>query len=252
MILLYYVISCCLYTISQTLLLEHEEQTIILLSFDGFRYDYIKKFNLENFERITYHGVKADSLEPTFITKTFPNHFTIVTGLYEESHGIVANYMYDPVYKEYFDPVKSSKESKWWNNTVPIWIENEIQDRHDINKVKNKNKKTYKSASIYWPGSEAIYSNRKIHFIKSNYDPAYTFKKRYDKMIDLLLEPDPVNFITCYFEEPDYTAHQHGPDSKELKEKFISLDEEFGYFLNKLERANLYDTVRTFLSEVFR
>ena len=232
----------CLYIICTNVLvysesfLKKEQQTIVLISFDGFRHDYIEKYDLQNFKKLSQNGVKASELEPTFVTKTFPNHFTIVTGLYEEAHGIVSNRMYDPLYKEEFDV--SNTDPKWWNATTPIWIENEIKSRHQV-QIQDK----YKSATIFWPGSEVQYNNKYPYFTFKKYNQHYSFQARFDKIVELLLDDYPVNFIAAYFEEPDQTSHKYGINSTQLKLKLSSIDNLFGHFLRKIQRANLYNKV---------
>lgn len=212
------------------------KSTVVLISFDGFRYDYVERDNLVNLRKFADDGVKAASLKGTFVTKTFPNHYSMVTGLYEESHGIISNYMYDPVYKEYFTPLTKAWDSKWWNNTTPIWISNELQYKRDSGI-------TRKSATIYWPGSGASYRGHRPHFYKRRYDSSFTSKMRFDKIVELLLEPDPVNFIACYFEEPDKSSHQYGPNDKHVSGALHHIDKLFGRFIEKLKLANLYDKV---------
>ena len=111
--------------------------TVILISFDGFRWDYMEKTETPNFDFIVKTGVEANYIKNAFVTKTFPNHFTIVTGLYEESHGIVANTMYDPVFKSWFH--LDNTESRWWNGGEPIWVTNQ--------------KAGGTSGTVFWPGS---------------------------------------------------------------------------------------------------
>ncbi|XP_002170658.3 bis(5'-adenosyl)-triphosphatase enpp4 isoform X1 [Hydra vulgaris] len=230
----------CFITTGTSLKLKKDRQTVVILSFDGFRYDYVERVNMRHFKEFARNGVKADSLKSAFVTKTLPNHFTMVTGLYEESHGIISNYMYDPKYAEYFDPVLSSKDSKWWSSAVPIWIENELQYLQDGNR-------TRKSATIYWPGSEATYNGHWQYYTEKKYNQNYTFKARVDKIIDLLLEPDPVNFIACYFEEPDYTSHKYGPDHENTSIVLQKVDGLLGYYINKLKKANLYTKINTII-----
>ena len=232
-----FLIVLCVSVTGTNSILKKERQTVIILSFDGFRHDYVERENMKNFKEFARQGIKADSLKSSFVTKTLPNHFTMVTGLYEESHGIVSNYMYDSKYDEYFDPIMSSKESKWWNNAVPIWILNEMQYLQDGNR-------TRKSATIYWPGSEAVYNGHWQYYTEKKYNQNYTFKARVDKIIDLLLEPDPVNFIACYFEEPDYTSHKYGPNHATTSNVLQKIDRLLGYFTTKLKKANLYTKVR--------
>ena len=69
--------------------------TVILISLDGFRYDYIDKFAPPTMNALAKDGVRAKWMIPSFPTKTFPNHYTIATGLYPEHHGIVENNVWD-------------------------------------------------------------------------------------------------------------------------------------------------------------
>ena len=217
---------------SRVTVASKHKSTLILISFDGFRHDYIERNDMKNFKEFGKSGVWADALKPAFVTKTFPNHFTIVTGLYEESHGIISNYMYDPVYKEYFD--QKGTDPKWWNNTTPVWISNELQHPGR------------KSGTIFWPGSQVSYRNHSPYFSLKHYDANFRGRQRMDKMVELLLEPDPVNFIACYIQEPDASSHRYGPDSPEVAKVLHKVDELFGYFIRKLKRANLYDKVSAY------
>ena len=93
------------------------EQPLILISMDGFRWDYFDKTETPNFDELISGGSKAAALIPSFPTKTFPNHITIVTGRYPENHGIVANRMYDDFFHEYYYIGEGSKpvvDGKWY------------------------------------------------------------------------------------------------------------------------------------------
>jgi len=212
----------------------YSKQRVVLISFDGFRHDYIDRHDLKNFKSFARYGVKADSLKPVFVTKTFPNHFTIATGLYEESHGIIANRMYDPVYKEHFNP--SSTDPKWWNSTKPIWMLNEERVFPDTNK-------TGKSATIFWPGSETSYGGKFPFFTYKKYNATFSIKDRFDKIVELLMGHSDVNFVACYMNQPDGMAHKHGPDSLETIKMLKDLDKQFGYFQRKMDRAQLLENV---------
>lgn len=94
---------------------------LIIISFDGFRYDYLNKTDAPNLAKLASDGVRAPWIEPRFITKTFPNHFSIATGLYEESHGIVGNNFFDPVLNDTFRLGRN--ESEWWDTgAIPLWV----------------------------------------------------------------------------------------------------------------------------------
>eukprot|EP00111_Clytia_hemisphaerica_P014857 TCONS_00043761-protein len=211
----------------------YSKQRVVVISFDGFRYDYIKRDNLEAFKKFAHYGASASSLKPVFTTKTFPNHFTIATGLYEETHGIVGNQFYDPVFKDTFH---KSNGAKWWTGAKPIWMLNEERIIEGTNK-------TGKSATIFWPGSESSYDGKYPSYTYKEYNASYSTKNRFDAIVKLMLDDDDLNLVMCYIEEPDNTAHNHGPDNDVTKAILKKLNKEFDYFIRKMDRANLLDTV---------
>lgn len=95
---------------------------VLILSLDGFRSDYLSPELTPFLHTLSRKGSVGTRMKPMFVTKTFPNHLSIATGLYEESHGVIANNFYDPVFKETFD--YNNTESRWWDNGVglPIWV----------------------------------------------------------------------------------------------------------------------------------
>src|SRR5258708_6682664 len=97
---------------------------VLLISLDGFRWDYLDRYPAPNLSALAAQGVRAKGLIPAFPSDTFPNHYTIVTGVYPETHGIIANGFYDPAFKETFS--MRPTESKWWG-AVPIWITEDKQ-----------------------------------------------------------------------------------------------------------------------------
>ena len=154
----------------------YSKQRVVVISFDGFRYDYIKRDNLEAFKNFARYGASASSLKPVFTTKTFPNHFTIATGLYEETHGIVGNKFYDPVLKDTFH---KSNDAKWWTGARPIWMLNEERVIEGTNK-------TGKSATIFWPGSESSYGGKYPSYTYKEYNASYSTKDRFNEIVKLL------------------------------------------------------------------
>lgn len=97
-----------------------QQQRILLVSFGGFRYDFIDNYGLKNFGKFAAESAWAAHLNPQFTTQAFPNHWSIATGAFVEEHGIIANKFYDPHYNDYFH--ENSKEFKWWNNSEPFWF----------------------------------------------------------------------------------------------------------------------------------
>ncbi|XP_062581552.1 ectonucleotide pyrophosphatase/phosphodiesterase family member 5-like [Saccostrea cucullata] len=202
---------------------------VLLVSMDGFRWDYLKKTQTPNFDRMARLGTHALYMNNTFVTKTFPNHYTLVTGLYEESHGIVSNHMYDPVLNDTFG--FKSLESEWWDGGEPLWV------------TARKNNRT--SATFYWPGSEA-----KIRGFRPNiwlpYNESVLFPPRVDQVMDWLVN-DSIDFVTLYFHEPDKTGHRYGPDSEQIVQKIQEMDGILGYILDSLEKNSLTDKVNLVL-----
>ena len=148
---------------------------LILISIDGFRWDYLHKYDAPALRRLAANGVHARRT-PSFPSLTFPNHYTLVTGLYPEHHGIVGNTFFDPALQAKFNykSVESSVESRWWEGGEPIWITAEKQG--------------VRSACYFWPGSEA-----EIHGLRPTYslpfDKNLTCTQRVDGLLAWLALP---------------------------------------------------------------
>ena len=135
---------------------KKEVPYVLLISFDGFRHDYLTKFNLPSFNNFIKEGVKADALIPCFPSKTFPNHYSIVTGLYPGNHGLVDNSFYDPARKEKFTMAnKELATDTYYYGGTPLWRLAQLQG--------------IKVAPYFWVGSEAPFDN---HF--PEYYSSYT------------------------------------------------------------------------------
>ena len=228
--------------------------SLLLISFDGFRWDYLikaKKANklTPNFDYFIANGVFVDNgVKNVYITKTFPNHFSIVTGLYEESHGLVANEFYDPVKMEEISIFAHTKEAYWFDNGTdeyngypePIWLTNEKASGH------------YKrhSGIVFWPGSEAkgmtVDPDRFFYYDKAK---NMSFTERIDIAIGwFLTEEKPINLGLIYFNEPDHTGHRVGPDAQEMMELIEELDGVVGYLLTKLRQSNLISKLNVIIT----
>jgi len=200
---------------------------LLLVSFDGFRYDYLDKVETPNFDRLISTGLRAQWIQDAFISKTFPNHYTIVTGLYEESHGIIANNFYDPYLNETFSLKKTG--AKWWSvGAEPIWVTNKLQCQH------------CRSGVYFWPGSEAeIKKIRPDHYKK--YDQDVPMQSRIDTVVDWFKSDPSLNLALLYFHEPDHTAHWYGPNSTQVADMIRQCDNYTGYLLDEIEKAGLSD-----------
>jgi len=165
---------------------------LILISMDGFRWDYFEKTHTPNFDILIKGGSRAKSLVPVFPTKTFPNHITIATGNYPINHGIIANRMYDSVFNEEYYIGEGSKpvlDGKWYE-AEPIWVTVE--------------KSGLKSMTMFWPASEAeILGYRPTEYFV--YDGSVSHDDRINQVlrwIDYTKEKQP-SFISLYLSHTD-------------------------------------------------
>ena len=203
--------------------LNKEKPYVVMLSMDGFRWDYSEIYHTPNLDKIAKQGVKLEALRPSFPTKTFPNHYTIATGLYPDHHGLVNNTYLDPERKIFFRIRDREKvEDAYYYGGEPIWVTAEMQG--------------VKAASFYWVGSEAAQKGVYPSYWKP-FDSSVPFEDRIDTVINWLKLPEKErpHFIAWYFEEPDAVGHKYGPVSQETKEMVEYLDSLVGVFLTKIE-----------------
>ncbi|HYM00074.1 MAG TPA: ectonucleotide pyrophosphatase/phosphodiesterase [Blastocatellia bacterium] len=204
------------------------KRTLILVSLDGFRWDYLNRGVTPNMGALASTGVKAQSMIPVFPSETFPNHYSIVTGVYPEKHGIVRNSMYDPEFEATFSMSKNAADSRWWG-AEPIWVTVEKQGQN--------------SATFFWPGSEAEIEGTRPEYWKK-YDRTVADSKRVEEVLawlDLPAEKRP-SFIALYFSDTDQAGHAHGPDSPQVRDAIKSLDHEIGSLVEGLKTRNLLDS----------
>lgn len=192
------------------------EPTVILISIDGFRYDYIEKYSPPVISQLAANGTRAEWLIPSYPTKTFPNHYTVVTGLYPGSHGMVENNMYDAKIGQVFGISKPEqvRDPRWWSGE-PIW--NTVQ------------KNGRPAASFFWPGSEAPIGGMVPMYWKK-YDHQTPHEERVDTVLswlDLGRAKRPV-FISLYFSDVDDAGHSFGPESAENQAAIRKVDNSIG------------------------
>ena len=176
---------------------------VLMISFDGFRWDYPELHGAPTLRALAREGVRAASLVPSFPSKTYPNHYTLVTGLRPEHHGMIANTMWDPEWKAAFSLADRSavEDGRWWEGE-PIWVAAE--------------RRGLVTASLFWPGSEAAIGGLRPTYW-ARYDETVPDEKRVDEVLgwlDLPAEKRP-RLITLYFSEPDRSGHAFGPASPE-------------------------------------
>lgn len=215
---------------------EEEKPYVVMLSMDGFRWDYTDKASTPNFDKIALKGVKAKSLKPSFPTKTFPNHYSIATGLYPDHHGIVLNSFYDEASNRYYSiPDRVAVEDGSFYGGEPIWVTAEKQG--------------VQTGSYFWVGSESEIAGHRPKYWKE-YDHDFPYKQRVDSVIAWLSKPEAVrpHLIMWYFDEPDNTGHIDGPDSPELMAKIVQLDFMLGYFLIELDKLSIAQNVNVIVT----
>ncbi|XP_072913315.1 bis(5'-adenosyl)-triphosphatase enpp4 [Hemitrygon akajei] len=209
------------------------EVKLLLVSFDGFRASYLELYTFPNLQKMIANGTLVKHVKNVFVTKTFPNHYSIVTGRFAESHGVVANTMYDAATNKNFSTFED-KDPFWWNEATPIWVTNQQQG--------------HKSGAAMWPGTDVfIHNTTPSYFL--NYNHSTPFTKRVDHIIEWFTNSrGPINFGTLYWEEPDSTGHRNGPDSKELKNKLKEVDDNIGYLINRLRKTGLWNRVNIIIT----
>ncbi len=206
-------------------------QYVVLLSLDGFRADYPEKYNAKNILKIAEQGVRVKRMRPSNPTKTFPNHYTLATGLYPDHHGLIGNAFYAPKLKKSYSLRKrGSVEDGDFYGGEPIW--------------NTAHKAGLKTASFFWVGSEAKIKGIQPYIWKK-YDDKVSFEARIDSVISWLRLPltERPRLITMYYHEPDHSGHLFGPDSKEVQQQVQYVDEQVGDLYRKLMELPIADSL---------
>ncbi|KAL5278727.1 hypothetical protein ACFFRR_003381 [Megaselia abdita] len=195
---------------------------LIVVSFDGFRNEYLKRGVTPNLLRFQEQGVHAPYMKNVFPTKTFTNHHSISTGSYPKHHGVLGNEVYDKVKGK----LKYGYDLFHLNQSVlPIWTMNQLAGG--------------KSGCMMWPGSNYEYSGIKCSY-NQNYSADVPLMGRVDTMIEWLTkEKDPPNLVMFYSEQPDKLAHVVGPEAQNITDMVAHLDQVTGYIQKQLELHNL-------------
>jgi len=204
------------------------DRILILVSIDAFRWDYLQKFQAQtpHLNQLAAEGVHVRRLISAFPSLTFPNHYTIVTGLWPEHHGIVNNKMYDPDFKADFNIANNPgpTDGRWWGGE-PIWVTAIKQGRV--------------ADCLFWPGSEA-----EIDGVRPTEWKPYDGRLSPDGVVDaglawLAQTNQRPNFLTLYFHEVDSESHHRGVDSPQVAQAVAQVDEAIGRLMDGLHRLQL-------------
>lgn len=211
---------------------------VILVSYDAFRWDYTSRGLTPNLDSVGANGVSALSLRPAFPSKTFPNHTSIITGMYPEHHGIIHNEFRDPFSGRKYSISDTGEvtDSRWYIGEA-FW---QTAERQGI-----------KTASYFWPGTPLNLNYRNPEYYEI-YEHKRPYINRIEGVINWLKLPYNVrpHFITLYMHETDAQGHRYGPNSPQVNNAVKLLDSLSGELLKELKDINMFDSTNViFLSD---
>lgn len=203
---------------------------LILVSIDGYRADYLDRRHSPVLASLAAEGVHAAGMRPVFPSLTYPNHYTLVTGLYPDQHGMVNNTMRDPALGNFSPPNRAANtDGRWWDEAEPIWI--------------TAQKQGLRTASVFYPGTQA-----EIHGTRPSYWQLFDSSVQPDTRVDQVLawldlpSDQRPSFVSLYFEQVDVAGHNYGPDSMQLDEAMVTVDAALGRLVEGLRKRGMFDT----------
>lgn len=188
-------------------------QRLILAGLDGFRFDYAERYDAQNLLEFRKSAAAAGQMIPVFPSTTFPNFYSMATGLLPARHGIVAMNFWDNGRMFFYQTTAS--DGSWYRGT-PLWL---LAEQHGI-----------QSAAFFWPGSDAAIQGRHATYFRK-YDGRVTHEERLAALAGWLKDPNGPRFITMYFSDADSAGHRFGPDSGELRQAVLKVDATMGKLL---------------------
>jgi predicted AlkP superfamily pyrophosphatase or phosphodiesterase len=210
--------------------------TTILISLDGFRADFLNRNLTPTLNQFIQEGVSPKYMLPSFPSVTFPNHYTMATGMYPEAHGVVGNTFWDPTLEQefYYTDPERSLQPHWWGGE-PLWVTAEKQG--------------VRTAVHMWPGSEAHILEQEIAYI-DKYNGSEMLPRKVDRIMSLLDLPGPKDIgvraneprpqlIAAYVPNVDGDGHRYGPNSTEIRVTISNADAMLGDILKGLHERNL-------------
>lgn len=213
---------------------QNRDNYTIIVSMDGFRWDYPRLYQAPNLDRIAQQGVKA-TMRPSYPASTFPNHYTLITGLVPDHHGIINNSFWDRENNRRYNMGDSiTRNDPEYYGGEPIWT--------------TARKQGVIAGSIYWVGSDINIKNTHPNYYKVWRDePRLGFGQRIDTAIEWLNMPEKErpHLITLYFDEPDAAGHHFGPLSLQTSMAVHAMDSLMGVLVKKIaslpfsEKVNL-------------
>ncbi len=208
---------------------QQDKPYVVLVSLDGFRYDYARKFGAPNLAAMAKSGASTpDGMRPSYPSVTFPNHYTLVTGLRPEHHGMVGMDFYDVARGQEFvsSHPDEDQDGYWWRGGLPLWSLAEQQGM--------------RAACFFWPGSEAEIGGERPAFYL-HFDDKVDDEKRIEQVIAWLKLPpaERPHFVTLYYADVDTAGHQYGPDATETGDAVRHVDALMGELRAQLKTLGL-------------
>ncbi|XP_018775437.2 ectonucleotide pyrophosphatase/phosphodiesterase family member 3 [Serinus canaria] len=205
---------------------------LIIFSMDGFRAEYLETWSslLPNIEKLKTCGTHSKYMRAVYPTKTFPNHYTIVTGLYPESHGIIDNNMYDVNLNAHFSISGEEKFKPAWWKGQPVWLTAMSQN--------------LKAGTFFWPGSDVPIGGTYPTLYKI-YNGSIPYEERVSGILKWLdnAQPERPDIYTLYIEEPDSSGHSFGPVSAGVIKALQAADKAVEMLMDGLKQRNLHKCV---------
>ena len=206
---------------------QQKRNLTIVVSLDAFRWDYPTIYNTPWLDSIAANGVAA-TMVPSYPSSTFPNHFTLATGLVPDHHGIVNSQFWAPEKGELFSMGDSAtRYNPYYFGGEPIWV--------------TAKKQGVKSASIYWVGSDvAIQGLYPDYYLRWDNEPRLTYPQRVEEALRIakLPESERPSLLMVYFDEPDWTTHHYGPIAQESEAVIEQLDSLMGILYRGLKELD--------------
>jgi predicted AlkP superfamily pyrophosphatase or phosphodiesterase len=206
------------------------DHQVLLVSIDGLRADAIGSGTMPTLDALAKAGVHADWMNPSYPSLTFPNHYTMVTGLRPDHHGIVNNTMRDPVLGRFsLGNREAVEDPRWWGGK-PVWVTLQEHGGH--------------AATMFWPGSEApIAGQHPDDWLR--FDAQVTPEARVDQVLEWLDRGGSTRpaFVTLYFDKVDHEEHASGPGSPQALQAEATVDAALARLLAGLQARGLRDRV---------
>ncbi|XP_077455013.1 ectonucleotide pyrophosphatase/phosphodiesterase family member 7 [Stigmatopora argus] len=218
----------------------HGAKALLLISFDGFRWDYDLDVDTPHLDRMALDGVKAKYITPPMLTMTSPSHFTTITGRWVEDHEVVHNMMFNATTNQKVPHKETMRRSEWWDNGVlPLWI--------------TAQKQGLKAGSFYYPGGGATYGGRAVDraVVEEGGGPPDDNETEWRQNVDTVLSwfsEEDFRLVTLYYGEPDNVGHMRGPDHPDRKVIVAQIDRTLGYLREQMERRGLSERLNVIVT----